>query len=52
MHIPDGFVSGPVNMVGAAVAGGALVVSTWRASREAREQPHLVPLLATTGAFV
>ncbi|MHB0958645.1 MAG: energy-coupling factor ABC transporter permease [Pirellulaceae bacterium] len=52
MHIPDGFVSGPVNIVGAAVAGGALVVSTWRASREAREQPHLVPLLATTGAFV
>ncbi|MHB8972635.1 MAG: energy-coupling factor ABC transporter permease [Pirellulaceae bacterium] len=52
MHIPDGFVSGPVNVVGAAAAVGALAVSTWHASREAREQPHTVPLLATSGAFV
>jgi cobalt/nickel transport system permease protein len=52
MHIPDGFVSGPVNVAGALVAAGTLAVSTWRASREAQDQPQTVPLLATTGAFV
>ncbi len=52
MHIPDGFVSGPVNVVGAALAAGTLAASTWRASREVRDQPQAVPLLATTGAFV
>jgi len=52
MHIPDGFVSGPVNIAGAVVAAGAVAISTWRASREAESQPHTVPLLATTGAFV
>ena len=52
MHIPDGFVSGPVNVAGAVVAAGTLAVSTWRALREAQDQPQTVPLLATTGAFV
>lgn len=52
MHILDGFVSGPVNVVGAVVAAGAVAASTWRASREAQDQPQTVPLLATTGAFV
>jgi cobalt/nickel transport system permease protein len=52
MHIPDGFVSGPVNVAGAVVAAATLAVSTWRASREAQDQPQTVPLLATTGAFV
>ena len=44
--------SGQVNLVGAVAAGAALAVSTWRASREAQDQPQTVPLLATTGAFV
>jgi cobalt/nickel transport system permease protein len=52
MHILDGFVSGPVNITGAIVAAGALATSTWRASRQAQDQPQTVPLLATTGAFV
>lgn len=52
MHIPDGFVSGPVNVVGAVAAAGTLAVSTWHASRESQAQPHMVPLLATSGAFV
>jgi cobalt/nickel transport system permease protein len=52
MHIPDGFVAGPVNVAGAAAAAAVVAVSTWRASREAQDQPHTVPLLATTGAFV
>src|SRR3990167_10742624 len=52
MHIIDGFVSGPVNVAGAVAAAGALAVSPWHASREAQEQPHMVPLLATSGAFV
>lgn len=50
MHIPDGFVSGPVNLAGAALSiaaiGGALVKSN-RALNE--EQ---VPLLGVTAAFV
>ena len=52
MHIPDGFVSGPMNVAGAVVAAATLAASTWRASREAQDQPQTVPLLATTGAFV
>jgi cobalt/nickel transport system permease protein len=52
MHIPDGFVSGPVNVAGAVVGAATLAASTWRASREAQDQPQTVPLLATTGAFV
>jgi len=52
MHIPDGFVSGPINLAGAAVAAGAVGFSTWRAAREANRRPHTVPLLATTAAFV
>jgi len=52
MHIPDGFVSGPINIAGAVVAATAVGVSVWRASREVREEPQTVPLLATTAAFV
>lgn len=52
MHIPDGYVSGPVNVAGAVVAAAALAASTWRAKRETRDRPQTVPLLATTGAFV
>ena len=52
MHIPDGFVAGEVNLAGAVAALGAVGVSTWRASREAEQEPHTMPLLATTGAFV
>jgi cobalt/nickel transport system permease protein len=52
MHIPDGFVSGSINIVGAVAAAGGVAISTWRGSRETQEQPHTVPLLATTAAFV
>ncbi len=52
MHIPDGFVAGNVNIAGALVALGAVSASTWRASRQIEQEPHSMPLLATTGAFV
>ena len=52
MHIPDGFIAGEVNIAGALVALGAVGVSTWRASSEAERDPHTMPLLATTGAFI
>jgi len=52
MHIPDGFVSGPINAGAAALSAGALGLGLWRANRQLREQPQLVPLLATTAAFV
>ena len=52
MHIPDGYVSGPINLAGGVAAATAVGLSAWRASRKVQEQPHTVPLLATTGAFV
>lgn len=52
MHIPDGFISGPVNAAGGLAAAAAVGVSAWRASREVQQRPQVVPLLATTGAFV
>lgn len=52
MHIPDGFVSGPVAITGAAAAAAAVGFSLWRTGRQAAERPRVVPLLATTAAFV
>ena len=52
MHIPDGFVSGPINVGTAVVSAGALGIGIWRVNRELREKPHMVPLLATTAAFI
>ena len=52
MHIPDGFISGPINLAGGLAAATAVGVSAWRASREVEGRPHMVPLLATTGGFV
>jgi len=52
MHIPDGFISGPINTLGAAAAIAAVGVSAAKASAEVRANPQRMPLLATTGAFV
>ena len=52
MHIPDGFVSGPINGAAAAVSAAAVACSVWRVQREVRDKPFAVPLLATTAAFV
>ena len=52
MHIPDGFVSGPINLAGALVAGSVVSLSAWRVSRSLHQRPSTVPLLATTAAFV
>jgi len=41
-----------MNIAGGVAAAAAVGVSAWRASREVRERPQAVPLLATTGAFV
>ena len=52
MHIPDGFVSNPINLAAAVVSGSAVALSAWRVSRQVRIRPHAVPLLAMTSAFV
>ena len=52
MHIPDGFVSGPINGAAALVSAAAVGFSVWRVKREFRDKRFAVPLLATTAAFV
>jgi cobalt/nickel transport system permease protein len=52
MHIPDGFVSGPINGAAAVVSAAAVGFSVWRVKREVRDRKFAVPLLATTAAFV
>ncbi len=52
MHVPDGFVSGPINAVAAAASVAAVAFAAWRARREFRDKDFAVPLLATTAAFV
>lgn len=52
MHIPDGFVSTPLNLAAAAISAGAVATGLHRARRKVAERPHAVPLLATTAAFV
>jgi cobalt/nickel transport system permease protein len=50
MHIPDGFVSGPVNLAGYAVSTAAVGVALAKGNRSLQE--HQVPLLGVTAAFV
>ena len=50
MHIPDGFISGPINLACAAVAVGAIAFSLARIRSTLAE--HQVPLLGMTAAFV
>ena len=52
MHIPDGFVSGPLNLAAGAAAAVAVGASAWRAARTVERQPQTMPLVATTAAFV
>lgn len=52
MHIPDGFVSGPINGMTAVASAAAVGFSVWRVKRELRQKEFAVPLLATTAAFV
>lgn len=52
MHIPDGFVSTPINLTTAALSAGALAAGLSKARRGTSETPHTVPLLAMTSAFV
>jgi cobalt/nickel transport system permease protein len=52
LHIPDGFVSTPVNLVTAAISAGVVVTALAKARRAIADRPHIVPLLATTAAFV
>ncbi len=52
MHVPDGFVSGPINATTAVVSAATVGFAMWRAQRELREKEFRVPLLATTAAFV
>ena len=50
MHIPDGFLSGPVNAACAAVAVAGIALALARVRRTLAE--HQVPLLGMTAAFV
>jgi cobalt/nickel transport system permease protein len=50
MHIPDGFVSGPVAGVGFALAGVAIGFAVWRANRTIGER--FVPLMGVMAAFI
>lgn len=52
MHIPDGFVSTPLNLLAAATSMVVIGAALTRARRSVAERPHVVPLLATTAAFV
>jgi len=50
MHVPDGFLSAPVNAATAAVSLGCCAVAARRANRTLGERQ--VPLLGVTGAFI
>ena len=50
MHIPDGFVSGPINAAALAVSAGAVGIAVVRARKTLDERA--VPLLGVTSAFV
>jgi cobalt/nickel transport system permease protein len=52
MHIPDGFVSGPINGATAVVSAAAVGFGLWRLKKEVKEREFTVPLLAMTAAFV
>ena len=49
MHLPDGFVSGPVNLAGAAIAVAAVGVAVAKLNKNAREED--APLLGLIAAL-
>ena len=50
MHIPDGFVSGPINLATFAISAAAIGVAVAKTAKDMDEQK--VPLLGVTAAFV
>lgn len=52
MHIPDGFVSGPIASATGIAALTALTFSLSRVKKELQNKTFIVPLLATLAAFV
>jgi len=52
MHIPDGFVSAPLNSVTALISIATLAFSVARVKRDFSDKAFVVPLLATLAAFV
>jgi cobalt/nickel transport system permease protein len=50
MHIPDGLVSGPVNLTGAVVSAAVVGIALAKVNRALKEEQ--VPLLGVTAAFV
>jgi cobalt/nickel transport system permease protein len=52
MHIPDGFVSGPINGATAVISAAAVGFGLWRLKKAVQEKAFTVPLLAMTAAFV
>ncbi|MDD5586799.1 MAG: energy-coupling factor ABC transporter permease [Alphaproteobacteria bacterium] len=52
MHIPDGFVSGPINGAAGVLAAAVMAYSLQRVQNQMQEKAFAVPLLATMAAFV
>ena len=52
MHIPDGFISDPVNTVTGVATMAALAYAGWRIKDETKLQPLLAPLFAVVATFV
>ena len=50
MHIPDGFLSGPVAGVGYTLAAAFVALAVWRTNRSLGEKS--VPLMGVTAAFI
>ena len=50
MHIPDGFISSPVNIATAVVTAGAIGLAIQKSGKELQEKQ--VPLLGVTAAFI
>ena len=52
MHIPDGIISGTINIATGVVAAAFVGISIRKTSRIVQNQPQIMPLIAMTGAFV
>jgi cobalt/nickel transport system permease protein len=50
MHIPDGFVNGPVALAGYVIAGAVLAIAVRRTNRDLQEK--MVPLMGVMAAFI
>ena len=52
MHIPDGFLSGPINCSTALISGGVLASSIIQIRKLQTQSDFTLPLMATTASFI